>query len=270
MPSLVAAAAALALALPTLHADAGGLNPDDIVQAEILPGWRTKSGTQMAALHLQLAAHWKTYWRVPGQSGIPPQFNWSGSGNLAGAKIHWPVPQVFMVNGLQSIGYSEELILPIEFTPARPGEPVLLRASIDLGVCSDICVPVTLELRADLGRGTTADPAITAALQSRPQTARAAGLTGITCQIEPIADGLRLTADIAIPSSGAVEVGVIELADPTIWVSEPVAERSGQTLRLTSDLVPGSGAPFMLDRSGVRLTILGTDRAVDLLGCPAG
>ena len=64
--------------------------PSDIVAAEIRPGWRTEQGTIMAALHLRLARDWITYWRHPGESGIAPRLDLSGSGNLAGARLHWP------------------------------------------------------------------------------------------------------------------------------------------------------------------------------------
>ena len=70
-----------ALALCPQAAVAGP--PEDVVQIEVLPGWQTASGTQMAAIRLTLAPGWKTYWRAPGEGGIPPAFGWAGSQNIA-------------------------------------------------------------------------------------------------------------------------------------------------------------------------------------------
>ena len=86
---------------------------DRVVQAEVLPGWRTENGDHMAALRITLNPGWKTYWRAPGDAGIPPLLDWSGSGNLESAEVTWPTPEVFSQNGMRSIGYTEELVLPV-------------------------------------------------------------------------------------------------------------------------------------------------------------
>ena len=89
---------ALALALtPLAAAQAESFDMADIVQAEVLPGWRTPSGTWMAALHLTLSPGWKTYWRVPGEAGIPPLFDIAASTNIAALAVHWPTPHVFEI-----------------------------------------------------------------------------------------------------------------------------------------------------------------------------
>ena len=270
-PMLHTLALAALVALPGLPLAAQSLDVDQIVQAEILPGWRAEGGQHFAALHLTLAPGWHTYWRTPGASGIPPDLGWQGSGNLAALTVHWPVPVVFEINGAKSIGYSGDLVLPLELTPGQVGQPLDLALTADLGICKEICVPVSLTLNAALGVGAAPEnAAITAALASRPIAAKAAGLTGLTCRVEPIADGLRVTADMMLPTTGTDELGVIELDSGGVWASPPDLSRNGNALQLTADLVPPGGAPFVLDRSQLRITILGTDRAVEAVGCPAG
>ena len=270
-PMLHTLALAALVALPGLPLAAQSLDVDQIVQAEILPGWRAEGGQHFAALHLTLAPGWHTYWRNPGASGIPPDLGWQGSGNLAALTVHWPVPVVFEINGAKSIGYSGDLVLPLELTPGQVGQPLDLALTADLGICKEICVPVSLTLNAALGVGAAPEnAAITAALASRPIAAKAAGLTGLTCRVEPIADGLRVTADMLLPTTGTDELGVIELDSGGVWASPPDLSRNGNALQLTADLVPPGGAPFVLDRSQLRITILGTDRAVEAVGCPAG
>lgn len=242
---------------------------DEILQARVLPGWQMQNGHFMAGLELQLAPKWKTYWRAPGDAGIPPQFNWSGSGNLRSVVVHWPSPAVFHTNGMQSIGYHDHVILPIEVVAIDPGKPIDLRAEVDLGICKDICMPAVLQLAALLTAPGKPDDAIRAALNAMPMDDRQAGLQSIGCDVTPIADGLRLTATMALPKLGPEEVVAFETKDATVWVSEAVVTRNGGTLVAQTDLVAGSGAPFALDRSAVTVTILGAGHAVEVKGCPA-
>lgn len=251
---------------PALPAQA--LTQDDVLAARLLSGWQTGTGTRMAALDLALAPGWKTYWRAPGEAGIPPSFDFSASSNLASVRLHWPRPVVFDLNGMQTIGYHDHLVLPIEVTPRDPAQPVILRATVDLGVCKDICLPASITLDADLSQN--GDPApIRAALGLLPTAAKSAGLTAIGCAVDPIADGLRLTATMGLPEQGAAETVVFETATQGVWVSQASAARKGANLVATSDFVPPDGAPFALDRSGVTVTIIAENSAVEIKGCPA-
>jgi hypothetical protein len=112
------------------------------------------------------------------------------------------------------------------------------------------------------------DDAIRAALKSRPRSADEAGLAGISCTVDPIADGLRLTATLDLPERGA-EIVVFETRDLSVWVAEAVTTRSGSMLTAVTELVTGSGAPFALDRSGVTVTVLRGNGSVEIAGCPA-
>lgn len=262
--TIVAAAAAVFLSSVTTAP--AGEAAGEIVRAEILPGWQTPEGTQMAGLQIDLAPGWKTYWRAPGDAGVPPQFDWTGSTNVAAARVHWPRPQVFASNGLRTIGYADRVVLPIEFTPRTPGAPMDLHVRVELGVCEDICMPMELSLSARLpAEGDGA--AIRAALDARPMTAREGRVGAVRCEVQPISDGLRLTAEIDLPRLGGTEAAVFELADPSIWVSEAATVREGPVVRARAELVPPDGAPFALDRSSVRITVLGETQAVDIHGC---
>lgn len=240
----------------------------DLVSGSLRPGWQTADGTRMAAIHLRLAPGWKTYWRAPGDAGIPPAFDWSGSQNLGAVTLHWPRPEVFTLNGMTTIGYDAEVVLPVELHPRDPARPLQVEARIDLGVCRDICVPATLRLSGDLAAPGGPDPLIRAALDARPQPGRAAGLTAIACRVEPLADGLRIEARLDLPATGGAETVVFE-AGPGVWVDEARVTRDGPRLTAVTDMVGPSGGAFALDRSAVTVTVLGRDRAVEILGCPA-
>ncbi len=267
MTRMILAAAILAAGLGLAPGQgAAQAAPDDALRATFLPGAPTGRGTHMAGLRLTLGTGWKTYWRVPGEGGLAPEFDWSGSTNLAQVRIHWPRPIVFDVGGLRSIGYAQEVILPIEITPRDPAKPVTLAARVDLGVCSDVCLPVSFDLAVPLPATATPDKEIAQALALVPARVRPAA---IHCAVDPLRDGLRISAAIDIASTGGTEVVVMELADSSIWVSEARSARQGGRLSATADMVPGTAQPFALDRSTVTITILGTDRAVEISGCPS-
>ena len=94
----------LALAAPALAPPALAMTQDEVLTATLLPGWRMENGHQMAGLSLTLSPGWKTYWRSPGEAGIPPLFDWSGSDNIASVRLHWPSPSVFHTNGMHMAG----------------------------------------------------------------------------------------------------------------------------------------------------------------------
>jgi hypothetical protein len=267
--ALIALAAVLPVATPTEAGTYGALPPEKVAQVEVLPGW-TEGGLRIAAISIALAPGWKTYWRAPGDAGIPPSFDWKGSGNLAGLQFHWPVPHVFATNGMRSVGYKDRVVLPILLTPTRSGEPIRLRGALDLGVCLDICMPVTVAIDATIPPGGAHDPRIAAALADRALTGAEAGVLSAICTVEPIRDGLRLTARLTLPRQGGPETVVIETDNPRVWVSDTESVRSGGMLEAQADLVPSDARPFTLDRSALRITVLGEGRAVDIRGCTGG
>lgn len=261
---ILAAVAACALAAP---APAMADLPAEIASAELLGGWSEASGRHVAALRITLAPGWKTYWRAPGDAGIPPAFDWSASRNVATVTPVWPVPHVFWQNGMRSVGYAGEVVLPLVIAPATPGAPMRLSGRVEIGVCEDVCVPVSFDLSEVLPRPGAPDAAIARAIEMQPVTAGAAGVRSVTCAVAPIADGIRIEATIAMPRLGTDEAAVFELPDPTVWVSEAATRRDGGTLVATAEMVPPSGRPFAVDRSEVRITVLSGARGVDIVGC---
>ncbi|MBW4710554.1 hypothetical protein KX928_22430 [Roseobacter sp. YSTF-M11] len=265
--AVLAIAFVLIFSLPGLARDAF----DVPVTAELLPGWVQADGSRVAAVRLTLEPGWKTYWRAPGDAGIPPRFDWSGSRNLHSVAISWPTPSIFDQNGMRSIGYANELVIPLTLAPKTPDQPVRLRLVLDIGICADICVPHRVSFDELLGDGSAKPtPAIAASLAQRPYSAREAGVTAATCRVEPTEDGLRIEARVTAPSAGGNEVMIIEPGAGEIWVSEAQTHRAGQEVIATSEMVHINGGPIALDRSAIRLTVLGQNHAIDIRGCTPG
>ena len=256
-----ALATCLALALPAAPALA-----QEPVEAQLLPGWRLANGDHVAALHLTLAPGWKTYWRAPGEAGIPPSFDWAGSENAGRIDVLWPTPHVFWQSGMRSVGYKDELVLPLRITPRGDGQ-IALKTEMHLGLCKDICLPHTLRIDATLPAGGKPDPRIAAAMASAPFSEAEASVRAVRCSVSPAKRGLKLRAEIDMPQAGGREETVVESGQPTVWAAEPETHREGDTLVTETKLVHMDGKPFMLDRSRLRITVLGKSHAVDIQGC---
>ena len=100
-----------------------------------------------AGVHIQISKGWKTYWRSPGESGVPPSFDWSGSENLKHVSIQWPAPKKYKDEYSTSIGYIREVILPLKITAKDANKPVKMNLRLGYGICFDICVPVEKRLK---------------------------------------------------------------------------------------------------------------------------
>lgn len=238
------------------------------VTAELIDGWQQPDGTRVSAVRLTLAEGWKTYWRAPGDAGIPPEFKWNGSRNLAGVSVSWPTPEVFEQNGMRSVGYSHQVTLPLSVAAKQAGQPVEINLTMDIGVCKDICVPQKLSIKGTLDNtGTTPVPAIAAALAEQPYSAKEAGARGVTCALSLSEDGLNITATLILPATGRTEHVVIEAGRPDVWVSEATTRRNGNTLTAQAEMIPNAAGALALDRSAIRFTVIGTSHAVDLRGC---
>lgn len=253
-----------ALAVPLAgHAQAPRLA--EIFEANMRPGWKTDSGTYMAALHLRLAQDWITYWRHPGESGIVPTLDVSASRNLAGARILWPEPRLYIKAGFASIGYSNEVVLPIELTPADPSQPVDLDAILSIGVCADICIPVDLALKVTAQGAGTPDAMIDAALTRRPKAAHSAGLQAMECNVTPDKRGLRLSARLQMPAQGAEEFVLIEMMDSTMPARALPTERLGDML--TGHTLFRTRTGGSIDRSAVRISVISEHGTLFHQGC---
>lgn len=262
-----------ALLLATLCAPLPAVAASDypisgVAGLEILPGYE-EGGRSFVAARIRLKPGWKTYWRAPGGNGVPPRFSFKGSENLASVAFHWPTPQVFDTAGSRTIGYAGELVLPIEITPRDPGQPVRIRGELEFGVCSDVCVPVTARFSLDEGAKPAADHAraIRDALAAQPRRLPSGDAR---CRVLPADGGLSLEARVTLPQARAGQFVVVEYPDPDVWVEPEPTTRQGTTLDTRATLWALRDAPLVLDRSRLRLTVLGDETAYEIVGCRAG
>lgn len=260
--SLLIACIVLGSASPAVAAE-------DSAEFQLLSGWTEADGTRIAALEVVLKNGWKTYWRAPGDAGVPPVFDWSASRNVKNVAVRWPQPVVFHQAGMRTIGYKDRLILPLVITPKNKSKAAKLKGAIDIGICKDICVPVQINLEQLLApSGVHNRDDIVAALATQPVSAKSAGVKALSCDMRPSAeDGVTLKVTMQLASLGGREDAAIETGDPMVWATEPKVVRSGSKITLETQLVHALGGSFALNRSGLRITLLGRKRAVDIQGC---
>jgi len=110
----------------------------------------TEGGNEIlrAGIEIRLDPGWKTYWRYPGDSGVPPHFDFARSQNVESVQVLWPAPRSFDDGDGRSIGYKEGVILPLRILARDRRRPATLRLDITYAICDKLCVPA--EGRAEL------------------------------------------------------------------------------------------------------------------------
>jgi len=118
----------------------------DYARIRLVSGAAQDDGKRWLGVQIILEPKWKTYWRNPGHSGVPPRFNWSKSTNLSEARVAWPAPVYLPDDYGIAYGYYDEVVFPVEITPKSAREEVAVKLTIDYAVCKDICIPELSEL----------------------------------------------------------------------------------------------------------------------------
>ncbi|BCP52577.1 hypothetical protein K32_11940 [Kaistia sp. 32K] len=144
----------LAAAAPA-SATTGPWVATDNVRVRLLATAPAADGSLQGAIEIKLEPGWKTYWRSPGDAGVPPRFDFSASTNARDVTVSFPAPVRYDDGYAASNVYRDHVVLPLRMTVPDPAQPVRLDVVLDIGVCEEICIPVNL--RADLELPADAD-----------------------------------------------------------------------------------------------------------------
>lgn len=223
------------------------------------------AGSIELGLEIELAPGWKTYWRTPGEAGAPPNFDWSGSENIADVAVGWPVPRSFVAFDFRSYGYTDHVVLPIEVRLASPGKPITPRLTLDYQVCHDICVPIHAQLALTLPAGAAASSPHSAEIaRFRRQVPRANGVDGITIappRLLADAAGRALLVTVSVPSPpGSPELIVEGDPDLALGWPEPVAADAPGEARFRVAVGPRTTDAALLGRTLI-LTYIDAEEA---------
>ena len=261
---------AVAISSVPAHARAGDWQHADFVDARLVSA---VEGTGSLAsvplgLELRLKDKWKTYWRSPGDAGLPPSLDWADSKNLKLASLAYPAPHRFTLLKSQTFGYKDQVVFPIAAAVTEPGKPLDLKAKLEVLVCAEICVPQSLDLSLTVPEG-SAEPGAEAQLVNRFQSqVPVSGNTGAIKigKVEVVQDGNR--------TSLVVRADTVEpFTSPDVFVeAEPAASFGPPEVQLSDD---GHRADIKLGLSGdlpagvtlagrpVTLTVVDGARAVE-------
>ena len=179
-----------------------------------------RDGRVIAGVQIRLDPGWKTYWRSPGDSGVPPSFDWAGSKNLKSAEVLYPAPRRFADPSGTAIGYEDEVVFPVMVKPEKPGEPVELKLNIDYGLCKTLCIPnqasLDIELPPQIATGQGDDVLLQRFVDLVPKPAEPDKLPALG-GVEVKLDGAKpdLTIEVNFPEGASGTDLFIEAADGT-------------------------------------------------------
>jgi len=219
----------------------------------------------LGGIAVQLDPGWKTYWRTSGDSGVPPRFDFSKSDNVEAVTVLWPAPTKFDDGaGGFSLGYHDQVVLPLRIVPKINDKPVTLRANINYAVCEKICIPVEASTELTFASvASTEDSILFAALDTVPKPASVGDPNPLTIR------------DVKREGKSAVVVDVLSPDARTVnlFVEGPTPDWALPVPKLVEHGPPGikrfffelDGVPPGVNPEGaaLKLTLVGGDRSYE-------
>ncbi len=263
LPALIVAALAVAGSAPAGAAVSGWTDGPN-VRMRLVAAEPDSTGGVNAAVELELAPGWHTYWRSPGEAGLPPTFDFSGSANLKNTTVGFPPPERLDDGFAITNIYKGRVVLPLTVEASDPGAPVALALKLDLGVCEEVCIPVTLEASLTMDAADDPDAAaiVTEAVGKLPGAAKegAFEIAGIHRSggddEEPVFD-----FKARVPDPASTEIFV---EGPIDWypdVPKPVSgEGRAIIYRVTFDRL---GAKTPIAKAAIRFTVMSGGQVIE-------
>ena len=244
--------------------DASPWHRDGHSAVRLLAGSRS-GAVLLGGIAFQLQPGWKTYWRTPGDSGVPPRFDFSKSDNIEAVTVLWPAPLKFDDGaGGHSMGYHDQIVLPLRIVPKNADKPVTLRADISYAVCEKICIPV--QANAELpftSVASTEDSVLFAALDTVPKPANVGDPNPLTIRDVKREGKSTVLVDVVSPEAGNVSLFV---EGPTPEWGLPVpklldhAPPGVKRFAFELDGVPPGTSP---DGAALKLTLVGGEHSYE-------
>lgn len=220
--------------------------------ARLLAGSRN-GAVLLGGLEIKLEKGWKTYWRTPGDSGVPPRFDFSKSENVEAVTILWPAPMKFDDGaGGYSVGYKNDVLIPLRIALKSPDKPVVLRLHLDYAVCEKLCVPVESQIELPfVSVASTEDSTLSAAMDTVPKPANVGDANPLTIRDVKRSGDKRVEVDVVAPDEKDVAL-FVEGPTPDWALPIPKRIKGGErdVQRFAFDL---EGLPAGADPSGAAL-----------------
>jgi DsbC/DsbD-like thiol-disulfide interchange protein len=206
---LFGAALVCLLAAPAYAQDTSPWVVEAHSSARLLAGSRN-GAVLLGGIEIKLEHGWKTYWRTPGDSGVPPRFDFSKSENVEAVTILWPTPMKFDDGaGGFSIGYKKNVLIPLRVALKNPDKPVVLRVHLDYAVCEKLCVPVESQIELPfVSVASTEDSTLSAAMDTVPKPANVGDPNPLTIRDVKRTGDKQVDVDVTAPDDKDVALFV--------------------------------------------------------------
>jgi len=252
---LAATLLASSLAIEARAQDASPWQRDGHSAVRLLAGSRS-GAVLMGGIAFQLEPGWKTYWRTPGDSGVPPRFDFSKSENVEAVTVLWPAPMKFDDGaGGYSLGYNNQVVLPLR---------IVASADINYAVCEKLCIPV--EAGAELAItsvASTEDSALFAALDTVPKPANVGDPNPLTIRDVKREGKSTVVVNVAVPDTRAVNL-FVEGPTPDWALPVPkLLEHSPPGVKRFAFELDGLPPGTNPEGAALKLTLVGGDRAYE-------
>jgi DsbC/DsbD-like thiol-disulfide interchange protein len=253
-----------AYALPARAGDSSPWQRDTHSAVRLIAGSRS-GGVLLGGIAFQMQPGWKTYWRVPGDSGVPPRFDFSKSDNVEAVTVLWPAPTKFDDGaGGQSLGYKHQVVLPLRIVAKAADKPVTLRAEINYAVCDKLCIPV--EARSELtfaSVASTEDGNLSAALDSVPKPANIGDPNPFTIRDVKRDGKVNVLVDVIAPEGKKVDL-FVEGPTPDWALPIPkLVERSPAGVKRFEFELDGLPPGAKPEGAALKFTLVGGERAYE-------
>ena len=257
--STASAAFALLACLPAVAEELPSSVTYDHSTVRLLTG-KSDGATWDAGLEISMRPGWKTYWRVPGDAGVPPAFDWTKSENLKRVDVSWPAPKRYRDEAGESIGYKDQVVFPMQVTPKDATKPVKLVLDLFYAVCKDICIPGMAKLSATLDdpAGNQYDTALIEDYRSRVPASSGQRLQLESVGVRDYEGGLVLAVTLKGDGSASKADIFVEGAEELYFrkPEEMTAESDGRMFYLKVD-----GAKSATELKGKKVTLTIVDEA---------
>src|SRR5258707_4532186 len=219
----------------------------------------------LAGIAFQLEPGWNTYWRTPGDSGVPPRFDFSKWETIEAVTVLWPAPTKFDDGaGGIALGYHDQIVLPLRIVAKTTDKPVTLRAGINYAVCEKLCIPV--EANAELAFtsvASTEDSSLFAALDTVPKPANVGDPNPLTIRDVKRDGKSTVLVDVVSPDAKVVNL-FVEGPTPDWGLPVPkLLERSPAGVKRFAFELEGLPPGTNPEGAALKLTLVGGDRAYE-------
>jgi DsbC/DsbD-like thiol-disulfide interchange protein len=219
----------------------------------------------LGGVAVQLDPGWKTYWRTSGDSGVPPRFDFSKSDNVEAVTVLWPAPTKFDDGaGGFSLGYHDQVVLPLRIVPKVNDKPVTLRANINYAVCEKICIPVEASTELTFASvASTEDSVLFAALDTVPKPASVGDPNPLTIRDVKREGKSTVLIDVLSPDARTVNL-FVEGPTPDWALPVPkLVEHSPPGIKRFSFELDGVPPGVNPEGAALKLTLVGGDRSYE-------